>query len=103
IRAAGTLKAAVDPKLSNLHPGGLMAIRNSGWTISAVNGDGWPCLLTCIRQVEVTLLPDGSEQIKQISLQIRDPRGVVLRPKSPGIFVNDFDAVTYWSADLQAP
>ncbi|MGH8079252.1 MAG: hypothetical protein ACREP7_01675 [Lysobacter sp.] len=80
-----------------------MAIRNSGWTISAVNGDGWPCLLTCIRQEDVTALADGSEQIKQVSLLIRDQRGVALRPKSPGVYVNDFDAITYWSVDLLAP
>ncbi|MEH6420990.1 hypothetical protein [Pseudomonas sp. CGJS7] len=80
-----------------------MAVRNSGWTISAVNGEGWPCQLTCIRQVEVTTLPCGTESIRQLSLQIRDPRGVVLRPQSPGVYVNDFDAVTYWSVDTLAP
>ncbi|ATE71623.1 hypothetical protein IEQ11_10005 [Lysobacter capsici] len=80
-----------------------MAIRNSGWTISAVNSNGWPCQLTCIRQVDVTTLPDGSEQIRQLSLQIRDTRGVVLRPKSAGVYVNDFEAVTYWSMDVYAP
>lgn len=80
-----------------------MAIRNSGWTISAVDGNGRPCLLTCIRQADVTTLADGSEQIRQISLQIRDPRGVPLRPQSFGVYVNDVDEATYWSMDLHAP
>lgn len=80
-----------------------MAIRNSGWTISAVNTDGWPCMLTCIRQEEIVCLPDGSEQIRQISLQIRDPKGVVLRPQAFGTYINDADEARYWSMDLAAP
>lgn len=80
-----------------------MAIRNSGWTISAINTDGWPCMLTCIRQVEVNVLADGSEEVREISLQIRDPRGSALTAKSYGVYVNDANETMYWSMDAQAP